>query len=125
MPRRVEQVVFVVHGIVTIAAAIVLVVAPAAIPATVGIALRPEGYLLSYFLAAAELAIGLLSIGTAWIQDRGAVRLVAGSFAVFHAATAVLEGVHLATQGYSVVLLVNVIVRVIVCGVFLVIAVRR
>ena len=52
-----------------------LAVVPAAIPATVGIDLDPEAYLLSYFLAAAELAIALLSLGATRLTDPAAVGL--------------------------------------------------
>ncbi len=117
--------VFVIHGVVTIAAAIVLAVFPAAIPSTVGIAMEPDAYLLSYFLAAAELGVGVLSIGTARVKDAAAIRLIAASFAVFHGATAILEAVHLMTNGANGILVANLVLRVIACAAFLLIALRR
>ena len=84
------RVILVVHGIVTLAAAVVLAVFPAAIPATVGIDIGVDVFLLSYFLAAAELAVGVLSIGAARLGDTAAVRLIALVFVVFHLATAAL-----------------------------------
>lgn len=125
MRRRIEQGIFVVHGVVTIAAGVVLAVLPAAIPATVGISISPAEYLLPYFLAAAELGIGVLSFGVARSRDQSAVRLIALCFAVFHGATAVLEGVYILMQGVSVVLVGNIVVRVVAAVAFLLIARAR
>src|SRR4051812_34349105 len=97
--RRPERIVFVAHGVVTLAAAVVLAVSPAAIPAAVGIVVGPDEFLLSYFVAAAELAIALTSIGAARLTDPAAIRLIAAGFALFHLATAALEVVHLARIG--------------------------
>jgi hypothetical protein len=125
MGRRIERGVFIVHGIVTLAAAIVLVVSPAAIPATVGIALHPDDYLLAYFLAAAELCIGMLSLAMARVHNSRAVRPVALSFAAFHGATAILETFYGVTEGGSAVLTVNIVVRVSVAVAFLLIGRRH
>ena len=116
------RVILVVHGIVTLAAAVVLAVFPAAIPATVGIDIGVDVFLLSYFLAAAELAVGVLSIGAARLSDTAAVRLIALVFVVFHLATAALEVVYLALTGPSAVLVANVGVRVVASAVFLLMA---
>ena len=70
------------HGVVTLAAAVALAAVPAAIPATVGIALQPDAFMLSYLLAAAELAIGILSLGAARLNDAAALRLVVTVFVV-------------------------------------------
>lgn len=115
---RTERVIFIVHGVITLAAAMVLAVFPAAIPGTVGIAITPQEYLLPYFLAAAELGIGLLSLGASRLRDPGAIRLIALSFAAFHGATAVLEVVHLGLAGVSVVLIANIVVRIVAAGLF-------
>ncbi len=119
LPRLAERIIFIVHGVVTIAAAILLAVLPGVIPATVGILMEPVDDLLSYFLAAAELCIGLLSIGAARFDDVYSVRLIALSFAAFHGATAVLEVVYIAMQEPTTVLLVNLVVRIVVCALFL------
>jgi hypothetical protein len=123
-PSRVVRAILIVHGIVTIAAALVLAVFPAAIPSTVGIAMEPDAYLLSYFLAAAEFGIGVLSIGAARLEDASAIRLIAVGFAVFHGATAILEVVHLVTNGVSGVLVANLVLRIVACAAFLLIALR-
>lgn len=112
MTRRFEKALFLIHGLVTLAAAIVLAVFPGAIPATVGIAMTPKDFLLSYFLSAAELGVAILSIGAARLEDAAAIRLIAAAFAVFHATTAIFECVYLAAQGFSPVLAVNIMVRV-------------
>jgi hypothetical protein len=117
--------VFIVHGVVTLAAAVVLVVRPAAIPATVGITIGSTEYLLSYFLAAAELGIGVLSIGAARLRDADAVRFIAVCFAAFHGATAILEVRYMLMEGASTVLIANVVVRVIATVVFVFLARRR
>ena len=125
MVRRAVRGVFVVHGIVTLAAAVVLAVLPAAIPATVGIVIESDTYLLSYFLAAAELGIGALSLAAVRLNDAEAVRLIALCFALFHGTTAILEIVYVLTEGVSVVLVANIVIRVIVTAVFLLIARSR
>jgi hypothetical protein len=116
--REVERAVFVVHGVVTLAAAVVLAAFPAAIPATVGNAIEPDAYLLSYFLAAAELGIAVLSIGAARLADPAAIRLIAAGFAAFHLATAALELLYLALDGVSAVLIANIVVRLVAGVVF-------
>ena len=122
MPRRVTRVIFVLHGIVTLAAAAVLAIFPTAIPATVGVALAPRQYLLLYFLAAAELAIGVLSIAAARLSDPGAIRLLGVGFAIFHFSTAALEAVYLAREGLNGVLIANIVIRLIVGVVFLLVS---
>src|SRR5262245_28479202 len=88
---RTLRLIFTVHAIATLAAAIVLVVAPAAIPTTVGIVIAPPAFLLCYLLAAAELSIGIFSWGARNLTDAKALRLVVAGFVVFHGASAILE----------------------------------
>lgn len=125
MPQFIERLVFIIHGVITLAASVVLVAFPTLIPSTVGIRLETEQNLLSYFLAAAELAIGVLSLGAAWLRDSNAIRLIALSFAVFHGATALLEIAYLITSGMSAALIGNIVVRVIATALFAVIAQGR
>ncbi|SDQ35248.1 hypothetical protein [Quadrisphaera sp. DSM 44207] len=113
------------HGVVTLAAAVVLVVLPAAIPAIVGISMRSNEYLLSYFLAAAELGIGALSLTVPRMHDASAVWLIALSFAAFHGATAILEVVYMIMEEASAVLIANIVVRVIATVAFLLVARER
>ena len=114
----------IVHGVVTLAAAGVLVVLPAAIPAAVGIPVGVNAYLLCYFLAAAELAIGMLSLGAVRLADVTALRLIVDVFIVFHLATAGLEVLYMVLTGVNTVLAINVVVRVAVAAVFIVVRPR-
>jgi hypothetical protein len=125
MSQRIERGVLIVHGMVTLAAAVVLAVFPAAIPRTVGISISPDEYLLSYFLAAAELSIGLLSLAAVRLRDSGAVRLIALCFVALHGATAVLEVVYSLNEGANGVLTANISVRVIVMAAFVLVVRRR
>lgn len=118
MTTRLEQALFLIHGLVTLAAGVVLAVFPGAIPATVGIAMEPENFLLSYFLSAAELSVAVLSIGAARLDDAAAIRLIAAAFVVFHGTTAAFEFVYLATSGFSLVLAANIVVRLGVSAIF-------
>ena len=122
-PKRVSgvlRIVLIVHGIITLAAAIVLAVAPSAIPATVGIELGADAFLLSYFLAAAELAIAMLSLGAIRLTDPAAVGLIVAVFVVFHLATAVLELVYLLFAPATGVLIANIAVRIVAAAIFVV-----
>ncbi len=100
MHARWVRIVFVVHGIVTAAAAVALLIAPQAIPAAVGIALPPEANLIAYLLGAVELAVAVLSVATAWITDAVSVRVIALVFVIMHVVTAIAEIVAVA-QGAS------------------------
>lgn len=115
---RLEKALFVIHGLATLAASVVLVMSPPAIPATVGIAMEPDAFLLSYFLGAAELALAFLSIGAVRLTDAPALGLIAVAFAVFHGATAVLEMVYLTASGLSSVLVANLVIRVVFAVLF-------
>ena len=53
----------VIHGVITLAAAIVLAVSPGLIPRMAGVRLEANGYLLAYLLAGAEFGIAFLSFG--------------------------------------------------------------
>jgi hypothetical protein len=108
---------FVLHALVTLAAAVVLVVAPAAIPRTVGIALPPDARLLCYLLGACELGVAYLSFMARTITDAHALRVVCRSFVAMHLATALVE-VYAFTQGVGAVVWANVALRVVVAAAF-------
>jgi len=93
---------------------------PAAIPATVGISIDVEGWLLSYFLAAAELAIALLSLGAVRLGNAAALRLIFDVFIVFHLSTAALEVLYLALTEVTPVLVANVAIRMVASALFLI-----
>ena len=108
------------HGVASLAAAVVLAVAPAAIPATVNITLEQRGFLLSYLLAAAELSIGLLSLGAARLNDKLALRLIVAVLVVFHLATGALEILYIIVTAPSGTLLFNVVTRLVAAALFVV-----
>jgi len=88
--------VFGVHGAITLAGAVVLVVFPTAIPSAVGITITRPDYLLVYLVAAAELAFAVLSFGAIRITDWAALRLIVTTLVVLHAASGILDIVYMA-----------------------------
>jgi hypothetical protein len=118
------RIVFVIHGIVTAAAAVVLIVAPQVIPLAIGIHLPREANLVSYLLGAVELGVAVLSVAAAWLADSPAVRLIAMVFVVMHAVTALVEIIAI-TEGASPLVWANVAFRVVVAGIFVAVALRR
>ena len=107
----------VVHGCITLAAAIVLAVAPGLIPGLVGIHLEPSAYLLVYLLAGAEFGLAVLSFGGSRLSDARALRLIAWSCIAFHGSSGVLEVVAYG-QGASAAILANVVARAVIVGLF-------
>jgi len=110
---------FILHGLVTAAAGVVLFVAPGAIPAAVGVAVPDEARLLPFMLGAAELAVAVLSFGAAQLTDRRALRLLVVVIAAFHVVTAVAEVYAFALGGVSPLIWVNVAIRLVVAALFL------
>ena len=111
------RILMVFHAVITFAAAVVLIVAPALIPSAVGINLESGAYLICYLLAAAELSIAFLSWSGRTVSDVRALRVIVISFIVFHAASGVLE-IYALTKGVSAFVWGNVAVRVIVVVLF-------
>ena len=107
----------VIHGFITLAAGVVLVAAPRAIPSFVDVDLAPGGFVVCYFLAGAEFSIAFLSFYGARCRETESIRLTVLTIIVFHASTAVLE-VYALKQGIDVRLWSNVALRVIVIALF-------
>lgn len=105
------------HAIITFAAGVVLVAAPALIPSTVGVHLNPNEYLLAYLLAGTELGLAALSYNGRNLRYPEVRRVVVVPCIVVHASSAALEFFAFA-QGVSSVIFVNVFVRIIVVGSF-------
>lgn len=116
-PNKSLKVLLLIHGLITLAASIVLIVAPTAIPKTVNIDISSNEYLLCYFLGAAELSIAFLSFFGRKIEDKKALRLICSTFIVFHLATGALEAYAL-IQGMSSKIVFNILLRVIITGLF-------
>lgn len=109
--------IFFIHGLITLAAAIVLIVAPALIPKTIGIVLTAKEYLLSYFLGAAELSIAALSFYAIKIRDTQALKFISLSFIIFHLATGALE-VYWGMVYPGTGIMMNVMLRVVISLLF-------
>ena len=107
----------VVHGCITLAAGVVLTVAPSLIPSVVGIHFEPSAYLLAYLLAGAEFGFAVLSFGGSRVADAHALRLVVLACMVFHASSGVLE-VYAYAQGASIAIVGNVVARAVIVGIF-------
>jgi hypothetical protein len=107
----------VVHALLTGAAGVVLIGAPALIPQAVDLPLPPGAYLLCYLLGAAELALAYLSYAGRRLTDAPARRLLCYTLCFFHGATAGVELLAL-YQGSSPTLWANVALRVAAAATF-------
>jgi hypothetical protein len=113
-----------IHALVTLAAGVVLVAAPGAIPSAVGIRIEPGVYLLCYLLAGMEVGFAVLSWGARSITDQRALRLIIVSFIVMHGVTGLLE-VYAFAAGVSAAIWSNIAVRVVALAVFAYFGFRR
>jgi hypothetical protein len=113
--------VFVVHGLITLAGAVVLVAFPTAIPSAVGIAITRPHYLLVYLVAAAELAIAVLSFGAARLTDPAALLLVVTTFVVLHGASGVVDLIYMGVTEVNGTMIANTVARFTVVALFLVV----
>lgn len=111
--------VFVVHGVITLAGAVVLTVFPTAIPSAVGMTVERQEYLLVYLVGAAELAVAVLSFGAARLTDPAALRLIVTTFVVLHGASGILDLVYMAVTHVNGTMIANTVARFTVVVVFL------
>lgn len=111
--------VFVVHGVITLAGAVVLTVFPTAIPSAVGMTVDRQEYLLVYLVGAAELAVAVLSFGAARLTDPAALRLIVTTFVVLHGASGILDLVYMAVTHVNGTMIANTVARFTVVVVFL------
>ena len=105
------------HGLITLAAGIVLIIDPNVIPSVVGIHLPQSAYLMSYLLGTAELCIAVVSFGGAKVKDRLALRIIISSFLVLHVSTALIE-IYAYANGLSAIIWGNIAFRVVVVALF-------
>lgn len=117
MARRGLRTLLIVHGCITLAAGVVLSVAPGLIPGTVGVHLEPSAYLVAYLLAGAEFGLAALSFGGSRLKDPQALRLIVWSCIAFHGSSGILE-VYAYTQGVSIAIFGNVAARVVIIALF-------
>ena len=113
------RVVLLVHGLITLAGFVVLTAVPTAIPSMVGITLQPSEYLLVYLVAAAELAVAVLSFGAMRITDWAALRLIVATFVVLHLVSGVLDLVYMQQTGVNRTMIVNTVLRFTVVAILL------
>lgn len=124
MDYRGLRVLLFVHGLITAAAGVVLVVMPGLIPRVVGIHLDSGADLVAYLLAAAEIGFAVLSFGGNVLTDARALRLIAWSCIAFHVVSGVLE-TYAYFQGVSPTILANVVARVVIVCLFFVLSRTR
>jgi hypothetical protein len=105
------------HALITLAAAIVLVVQPEFIPGSVGIKIDRASYLICYLLAAFELSLSMLSFFSRNLTDPVALKAILISIITLHVASAILE-VYALTQGTSASVLFNVVARIVISLLF-------
>jgi hypothetical protein len=117
MDHRGLRILLVIHGLITLTASVVLVVAPGLIPSVVGIDLRPEADVLAYLLAGAEFGLAVLSFGASRVMDSRALRLIVWSLIAFHGSSGVLE-VYAYLRGADVAIIGNVVARAIIVILF-------
>lgn len=108
---------FVIHGFITLAAGIVLAVAPGLIPSAIGIRLERSADLVAYLLAGAEIGFAVLSFGASRLRDRRALRLIVWSCIAFHGSSGVLEIIAY-VHGVGVAVLANVAARAAIVALF-------
>jgi hypothetical protein len=118
------RILFVVHGLATLAAGIVLIASPAAIPATVGVVVPPNGNLVAYLLGAMEIGAAVLSLGAPTLKDPASLRLVSISFIAMHLVTCAVELLAYARAEVHPAILANVALRVVVSAAFAWLGVR-
>ncbi len=111
--------VFVVHGLITLAGAVVLTVFPTAIPSLVGITIERQEYLLVYLVGTAELAVAVLSFGATRITDPAALQLIVTTLVVLHGASGILDLVYMGVTEVNAVIIANTVLRFVVVAVFL------
>jgi hypothetical protein len=105
------------HAFVTFTAGIVLILFPALIPSTIGVTVKQDVYILSYFLGCAEIALAYLSYVSRKIEDIKVLGLVCWTFIVFHISTACME-LYAMSQGVDSKIFLNVVLRIIISTLF-------
>ncbi len=107
----------IIHGIITLAAGVVLSFAPGFIPGAVGIHMDPGAYLICYLLAASEFSLAVLSFCGSALTDVKALHAIVISCLVLHLSSAALEIVAY-KQGLSAGIWWNVLLRIVVSILF-------
>ena len=85
-----------------------------------GYKLERADYLLVYLVAAAELAVAVLSFGAARLTDRRALGLIVTTLVVLHLASGILDLVYMGLTGFNGTMIALTVLRFTVVVVFLV-----
>ncbi|OBA94829.1 hypothetical protein A5662_19180 [Mycobacteriaceae bacterium 1482268.1] len=112
------RIVLFVHGLITLAGAVVLTAFPTAIPSLVGITVERPQYLLVYLVGAAELAVAVLSFGALRLTEPAALGLIVMTLVVLHGASGVLDLVYMAMTEVNATIVANTVARFTVVAVF-------
>jgi hypothetical protein len=115
------RILLLVHGLITLAGAIVLTVFPTAIPSAVGITVERPEYLLVYLVGAAELAVAVLSFGAIRLRDPAALGLVVTTLVVLHGASGILDLVYMGVTEPNATIIINTVMRFAVVAVFVIV----
>jgi hypothetical protein len=113
LARRGLRLLYAINAASAAAAALVLTVAPGAIPRAVGIEMTASQDLLAYLLAAAELAVASMSALAMRTHERAVDVQTVTVLVIFHAASAV-GGSMAVSAGASALVLWNVLARVLI-----------
>jgi hypothetical protein len=122
-PDPLGRILLLINGLATGAAALVLAIAPSAIPATIGLVLRPEQFVLSYFLAESETAICLMCLQGLRVRLRALHVVLFQTLIALHATTAALSVIGIA-EGTSPILFWNFGLRVVMVSLLTVALIR-
>jgi hypothetical protein len=105
------------NAVATLAAGLVLFVAPDLIAGTVGIYVEQEAHFLYYLLGASELGLSALCFLGLRFRDRSTLITVSLTLIVFHFASGV-AGVYAFAGGVDAAVLWNVVARVVMVALF-------
>ena len=105
------------NAMATLAAGLVLFVAPDSIAGTVGIRVGQEAHFLYYLLGASKLGLSALCFLGLWFRDRRTLIAVSLTLVVFHAASGV-AGIYAFARGTDAAVLWNVFARVVMVALF-------
>lgn len=119
------RILLVVNAVATLAAGVVLLLFPAAIPATVGIVLPSEANFVAWLLGSAELGLAALCALALRLTDRGALRLVAWTMLVSHLSAALADALALAQGLAPVAIGTNLAIRLLMAALFWWLGLRR
>lgn len=115
---------FLLQAIITTATALTLAIAPGVIPATFGLTLTRDAFLLCYFYAATELSLAYLSLVAVRVHDSQVRRLLCRYFLFVHVVEGA-AGLYGVAQGLPTKVVGNSARHFVIAAVFAFAAFRR